>query len=83
MQYSKVSLSLLATLIVTACATVTSNQACPIPQEYSKEEQKSLVRELDDKCPITIDEYGNEQHTCVMIDRIVSDYRLLRNKLKN
>jgi len=64
-------------MIVTACTTVTSS-VTPGVQEYTKEEQRTLETELNAKCPLSKDQFGNEVHSCPMIDRVISDYRKLR-----
>jgi len=51
-------------------------------QQYSKEELTALEMELNTKCPISKSAEGIEVHSCPMIDRIVSDYRALRAKVK-
>ena len=66
-------------MTVTACETASSSR--PIPQQYSKQEQTALANELDEKCPLYKDSFGNETHSCPMIDKVISDYRALRKKL--
>jgi hypothetical protein len=76
----KLSLALALVMTVTACAAVISSR--PLPQEYTPAEQQALAAELDKVCPLSVDEFGNEVHSCPMIDRVISDYRVLRKKLK-
>lgn len=65
---------------MSGCETV--NSRIPRIQEYTEEEQTALANELDEKCPVTKDKYGNEVHECPMIDRAMDDYGSLRGLIR-
>ena len=54
----------------------------PYPKEYTKSQQTALANELDEKCPVGEDKYGNETRSCPMIDQAINDYGELRKVLR-
>lgn len=73
---------LLPLLYATACQTAPSSR--PTIQGYTKEEMTELRRELDLKCPVIKDKNGIEHSDpdCAMIDRVITDYKNLRDRLR-